>query len=67
MSTKARVRILVEVSLASAWGDMCTMGQVRDQSTRDALDAVRKSLGLDSRLRIVEAVATDIIVTEEKP
>jgi hypothetical protein len=68
MSATVRVHVLVEVTLGASWGDDCSVGQVRAQGTREAVDAVRRLVHVDgSKVRVVEAVASDMVIREAKP
>lgn len=60
-----KVRVVVEVSKHSTWGQDCSIGQVYDQGTREAVEHVRRLLESATGVRIVEAVSTDVVVRVE--
>lgn len=53
----ARIRVTLDVLSSSRWGEDCTVDQVRKQSAREAVEAIRsacesKSI-LDGRINII--------------
>lgn len=70
-----KVRLVVEVDTRGAWGEDCSMGQIRKQGTEEAVNALRRAIeaanGLRPvvRFRIVSMDACDMVVPllEVKP
>ncbi|WP_164016855.1 hypothetical protein [Pyxidicoccus trucidator] len=63
-----RVRVMVEVTLNARWGSDCTIGQVHDQGTREAVAHVQGRLATATGVRVLEATACDMVVrSEDKP
>jgi hypothetical protein len=71
VATKAsvKVQIVLEVEINAAWGDECTVGQVRAQGTAAAERTVRGALEGGSeerkRLRVVGIKCSDVTIREE--
>jgi hypothetical protein len=60
MSTKVKVRVVVEVEMTSGWGKDCTLGQMCDQAQDEALRRVQNALRNTFGLRVTEAAVTDV-------
>lgn len=60
----AVVHVVVEVSVGAGWGPDCTVGQVHEQATMAAVDAVRKALESAGaqQMRIRSVASTEVFV-----
>ena len=45
MSTRARVRITLDIPLSASWGDDCTLAQVKKQAKEDIQQLLRQNIG----------------------
>ncbi|RKH03661.1 hypothetical protein [Corallococcus carmarthensis] len=59
-----KVRLVVEVKVNSAWGDNCTVGQVQEQGTREAIATVTRLL-TDSAASVVQVDACVMTLSRE--
>lgn len=64
-TSTVKVRVLLEVSETSTWGQDCSIGQVYDQGTREAVARVRRLLESANGVRVAEVVSTDVVVRVE--
>ena len=63
MSATAKVKMEVEVFLHQGWGLGVSVGQVRDQASKEAISKLRASIGIDPNIKIVgEPEVTMILV-----
>jgi hypothetical protein len=68
MGATIRVQVLVEVAVGASWGDDCSVGQVRKQGVEEAVGAVTRLVHVEgSKVRVVGAVASDMVLRESKP
>jgi hypothetical protein len=59
------VHLVVKVETSAAWGDDCTLKQVRDQGTKEAINRV--SAVLEERgIAVTTVEAREVIVREER-
>lgn len=67
-TAKVKVRFVVEVDTRGAWGEDCSMGQIRKQGTEEAVNALRRAIEAANdlrpvvRFRIVSVDACDMVV-----
>ena len=66
IKSKARVKVLLEISLSDTWGEDCLLSQVYKQAKKSAVNIVyQKITGSMKNVRIVgEAVVVAILVEE---
>jgi hypothetical protein len=66
-----RVRLVVEVTAHGAWGEDCTMGQIRKQGVEQATNSITTALSdyndrrPSPRFRIVSVDACDMVIPLE--
>lgn len=66
IKTKARVRVLLEVSLSDIWGSDCLLDQVYKQSKDSAINIIsQKIAGSERDIRIVTKPEVVAIIVEE--
>jgi hypothetical protein len=70
-TASARVTVTVEIDVGSSWGDDCSVGQVHDSASREALGKLRHLIETDGhalrQMRIIGAPkVVAIIATREQ-
>lgn len=63
-SATATVRLTVEVRNLGSWGEDCSLKQIREQATREAIQEVRGLLGRSDCIRIVGEPDVSAILTD---
>lgn len=59
-----RVRLVVDVTTASAWGPDCTIQQVREQGASQAENILRNALKEEKRARVANVESLHITIDE---
>ncbi|RYZ39277.1 MAG: hypothetical protein EOO71_20750 [Myxococcaceae bacterium] len=59
-----KVRLVVEVKVSATWGEDCTVGQVQEQGTREAIAKVTRLL-TDSAASVVQVDGCAMTLTRE--
>lgn len=60
-----RVRVVVGVEVGSAWGDDCTVAQVRKQGAEAGENIVRNALADDKRVKLFGVESLEMTVVNE--
>lgn len=64
-TTRARVRVVLDVALSSTWAENCPVGQVHDQALREARLHVEQVLGNVPGVRVAEVASVDVVTRVE--
>lgn len=66
IKAKARVKILLEISLPDVWGEDCSVGQVHKQAKDSAVNIVSQKIAASMKeMRMIGEVEVVCILVEE--
>jgi len=66
MTATATATVTLEINCKSSWGDDCTMKQVREQTTTDAIEALNNiAQATGQRIKIIGKPDIRVITFEE--
>lgn len=60
-----RVRVVIGVDVGAAWGDDCTVAQVRKQGAEAGENIVRNALAGEKRLKVLGVESLEMTVVNE--
>lgn len=60
MPATAKVRVELEISIPSTWGDECTVGQVRKQA-KDSAEGILRKMAAKNKIKIIGDITSYVI------
>lgn len=65
MPATAKVKVTLEIDIPSAWGDECTVGQIRKQAV-DSAEGILRKMFEDRKARLIGDIKAYVITYDSE-